>query len=245
MASPGDLLNIQQAAALLQVSETSLRRWTDQGKLACLRLGGRRERRFRRADLEAFMVREPAQLHRPSDGTSAAVARVGGIPVPHGSHFAGFYQSNEGRAKLAVAFLADGLAQGSACFLLAEPEPARSIATVLEGDPSHPHGERVTTMRYQKTAQAQTDAFEANFVAALRAGATSLRAVGDVWAFAQDASPAEVSHYEAEFDRLVAKRFPVITLCLYDVRHFTAMQIYDALRGHADIFRYPPERLLG
>ena len=50
-----DLLNIKEAAALLKVSEASLRRWTNAGRLACLRLGAKRERRFRRADLMAFL----------------------------------------------------------------------------------------------------------------------------------------------------------------------------------------------
>jgi len=49
MSEPHEYLNIEQAARLLNVSETSLRRWTNSGRLACLRVGRRRERRFRRA----------------------------------------------------------------------------------------------------------------------------------------------------------------------------------------------------
>ena len=49
------LLDIEQAARFLNVSETSLRRWTNDGRLACLRVGRRRERRFRKADLLAFL----------------------------------------------------------------------------------------------------------------------------------------------------------------------------------------------
>ena len=46
-ANPGtELLNIKEAAAFLKVSEASLRRWTNAGKLACMRLGAKRERRF-------------------------------------------------------------------------------------------------------------------------------------------------------------------------------------------------------
>ena len=56
-----DFLDIKQAARLLQVSETSLRRWTNAGLLACLRIGRKRERRFRRADLVAFMEEQPAR----------------------------------------------------------------------------------------------------------------------------------------------------------------------------------------
>ena len=49
------LLNIKQAAKMLNVSEISLRRWSDAGKLPCLRIGGRRERRFHPADLLAYL----------------------------------------------------------------------------------------------------------------------------------------------------------------------------------------------
>ncbi|HVH08770.1 MAG TPA: helix-turn-helix domain-containing protein, partial [Gemmatimonadales bacterium] len=55
MSNDSDLLDIREAAALLGVSATSLRRWTNGGRLPCFRLGGRRERRFRRADLLAFL----------------------------------------------------------------------------------------------------------------------------------------------------------------------------------------------
>jgi transcriptional repressor of dcmA and dcmR len=245
MPSADDLLDIQQAATLLQVSETSLRRWTDQGKLACLRVGGRRERRFRRADLEAFMEQQPALWHGVEPAAQASVAYVAGIPVPHGSHFAGLYKSEEGLTKLAVAFLADGLAQGSACFLLAEPDRARMISDTLRGSRSAATKAPLTLMQYKGSTQAQIDAFESTYVAALRSGATSLRTVGDVWGFAQNASMEEVVQYEAEFDRCIAKRFPGITLCAYDVRRFSGERLYDALRGHPDIFRYPADRLLG
>ena len=49
-----EMLNIREAAEFLRVSEMSLRRWTNAGQLPCLRVGGKRERRFRRSDLLAF-----------------------------------------------------------------------------------------------------------------------------------------------------------------------------------------------
>src|SRR5258706_7304685 len=63
---PAELLDIREAAALLRVSETSLRRWTNAGRLPCLRVGGRRERRFRRGDLLAFLSGEAATGPSPS-----------------------------------------------------------------------------------------------------------------------------------------------------------------------------------
>src|SRR5882762_4380945 len=66
------LLDIASAARLLGVSETSLRRWTNSGQLACLRVGQRRERRFRRADLLAFLEDQPSN--------ASARAEVSGGP---------------------------------------------------------------------------------------------------------------------------------------------------------------------
>ncbi|MEM8564740.1 MAG: MEDS domain-containing protein [Pseudomonadota bacterium] len=46
------LLNITDAAIYLNVSKATLRRWTDAGRLHCLRIGARKERRFRQTDLD-------------------------------------------------------------------------------------------------------------------------------------------------------------------------------------------------
>ena len=61
MSDANDLLDIGEAARFLNVSETSLRRWTNAGALPCLRVGHRRERRFRRVDLLAFMEQQPSR----------------------------------------------------------------------------------------------------------------------------------------------------------------------------------------
>jgi excisionase family DNA binding protein len=55
------LLTIDEAARLLNVSKTSLRRWTNDGRLRCHRVGVRRERRFSLEDLNAFLNEGAAQ----------------------------------------------------------------------------------------------------------------------------------------------------------------------------------------
>src|SRR5207237_189841 len=60
-----ELLDIAQAAAFLHVSPMSLRRWTNSGRLSCFRIGGRRERRFRRADLLALLERSGEPTRAP------------------------------------------------------------------------------------------------------------------------------------------------------------------------------------
>src|SRR5437870_12814311 len=65
MAHEPELLDIAQAAVFLHVSQMSLRRWTNPGRLPCFRVGGRRERRFRRADLLAFLGRSGEPIRAP------------------------------------------------------------------------------------------------------------------------------------------------------------------------------------
>jgi excisionase family DNA binding protein len=49
------LLTLEEAARYLGVSKISLRRWTNDGQLSCHRVGVRRERRFEKKMLDAFL----------------------------------------------------------------------------------------------------------------------------------------------------------------------------------------------
>jgi transcriptional repressor of dcmA and dcmR len=79
----------------------------------------------------------------------------------------------------------------------------------------------------------------------MRAGANSLRVVGDMWGMGRVIPPEALVEYEAGYDERIARRFPVVSLCQYDARRFSSLAILAALRGHRDTFRYPIERLLG
>src|SRR6267143_769869 len=130
-----ELLDIQQAAALLHVSETSLRRWTNAGRLACLRV--------------------------------------------------------------------DGLHARSTCFLAAAPEVRDRVRTLLERQRPSLRDDiaagRLVFSDYADSAAAQLESWETRFVAATRAGARSLRVVGDVSGgqLGQGSAFDEVLEYEA------------------------------------------------
>ena len=251
MSGSEDLLDIKQAASFLGVSETSLRRWTNSGQLACMRVGGKRERRFRRADLLAFMESQPvtdaSSQSRTPHGPQHTI--IAGIPVTLGTHLCALYGNDAGRTKLAVEFLFEGLRPGSACFLAASAEATGQILGRLERSRGSVQPEidagRLVLYKYCPTPQGQFDYWETHFVAAMNAGATSLRVVGDMTSCLNAGMTLdEVMEYEAGYDRILAKRFPLVTLCLYDVRRFESLEVLKALQGHTDIFRYPPERLL-
>ena len=56
MANIG-LMTLDDAAAFLGVAKITLRRWTVNGQLRCVRVGSRRDRRFRKSDLDAYIRR--------------------------------------------------------------------------------------------------------------------------------------------------------------------------------------------
>jgi excisionase family DNA binding protein len=251
MADRDELLDIKQAADFLNVSETSLRRWTNAGRLACLRVGRKRERRFRRADLMAFMEEQPAEGLGGNGGSDASRSRhtaadrtAGGV----GNHLCGLYRSDEGRAKLATSFLADGLHQGSVCFLTALPKVREEILAHLEAE--HPtlgqdvDAGRLVLSKYHMSAGAQYDYCQSHFVEALRGGARSLCAVGDMGGFFHTIGAGALVDYEAGYERFIARRYPVATLCAYDARVFSAIDVVNALEVHADTLRYAAERVI-
>jgi len=236
MSDQEELLDIKQAARFLKVSETSLRRWTNSGRLACLRVGHRRERRFRRRDLLAFAEEQPAGAPARSE-----------LPQTEGSHLCGLYASELSRVNLAVAFLAEGLLPETVSYLAAEPEARRQIVVHLERRRPSIEADvaagRLVLAQYASSARAQLDFWETSFAAAATARARSLRVVGDVsGGLGKRLAPHELVEYEQSYDKL-RLRFGVGTLCLYDVRHSSGLDVLDVLKVHRDVFRYPVERL--
>jgi len=240
------LLDIKGAARFLGVSTTSLRRWTNSGRLACLRVGGRRERRFRLADLVAFLQDQPAQPHEAAPAPRAPdYVSIGGVALPYGTHLCGFYSTDKGRTKLAVAFLSGGLFPGAVCYLVADRVVHRQILAQLGMDQAALQREiaagRLVLVEHAATRQAQQRNFEKLFVAAVAGGAHSLRFVGDVWGVARNLTRDDLVEFEQAFDRML-RGFPLVSLCLYDARRFSSLDTLRALHGHGDGFRYPVER---
>jgi len=48
-------------------------------------------------------------------------------------------------------------------------------------------------------------------------------------------SDDEMISYEVAYN-LIAKRFPTVTLCQYDVRSFGGETVFDALQAHPDLY---------
>jgi transcriptional repressor of dcmA and dcmR len=229
MTAEPELLDIAQAAALLQVSEASLRRWTNGGQLACLRIGGRRERRFRRADLIAFLEGHP--------NTANAI------------HVCGLYMSDLARTRQAADLLAVGLDAGSVCFFAAQPDVRTGVlARLALRRPSLPRdleAGRLVVLEYAEHVATQLELWETQWDAAMCGGAHSLHVVGDVSGarLARQGTFDEILEYETEYVK-VSQRFPVATACLYDARIYSGLETARLLDIHPDLFRHPAAHLV-
>jgi hypothetical protein len=103
---------------------------------------------------------------------------------------------------------------------------------------------RLLLADYRNSPQAQIRDFEVQLKHAAAAGAQSFRVFGDTWQMRKKVSAEKFAEYESHYDELIARRFPVVTLCAYDVRKFSGVDVLDALKAHRDTFRYPLERAL-
>jgi excisionase family DNA binding protein len=247
MTDVHDLLDIGEAAAFLNVSETSLRRWTNAGVLQCLRIGQRRERRFRRADLVAFTEQQP--LRSPlTDSRSTARPFDDSITLTQGGHLCALFASELGRATLAVRFILEGLQEGSMVYLVASARSTRHILKYLtESRPSLQKdiaARKLLFYDYQKDPRAQIKDFEVQLDKAASAGSRSFRVFGDTWEMRRKATAQKFAEYEAAYDQFIVRRYPVVTVCAYDVRRFSGVDLLDALKMHRDTYRYPLERAL-
>jgi excisionase family DNA binding protein len=251
MGDEGDLLDIKQAAAFLNVSETSLRRWTNSGLLASLRIGRRRERRFRRADLLAFLE------HHPRHDASARLDGAAGVYSAHeaparlGMHLCGFYATDVERTRLASAFLLRALSNGAAGLFFGEDPVFQQIRAHMERATSAEQrrdvrdDSRFVSTPYRASAAAQLESIEENLMAAGKAGVSAVYIVGDLWSFATRNSKRSVVDYERAFGFRITARWRADTLCLYDVRRFGGRDILAALHNHPETLSQPAPTLLG
>lgn len=218
------MLNTAEAARFLRVSQASIRRWADSGRLPASRVGGRRERRFKEADLTAFMDTTPAH---PEDAVM-----VGGTRVSVPGHLVSFYSTDEGGMRLTVPFLLEGLHAGQPCILVAKgPVVARYEAALGETGPNF------SVVGFDGgTAAAAVAEWEGRLSALVAGGAKVIRIVGEMATEREMFdSEEEMLRYEEAFE-LMSRRYPVAVICQYDARAFTGLALVRALKAHPDLF---------
>jgi excisionase family DNA binding protein len=129
--SANQLLTIEEAAQYLNVSKTSLRRWTKLEKLPCVRVGMRHERRFHKSDLDKFLIvtersQEPLVAARTARqaATQEKLAAGGAVASSAMHHIALYFHDRDELWRLFRPYVADHLNVG-APFLYIHDENSR------------------------------------------------------------------------------------------------------------------------
>jgi excisionase family DNA binding protein len=234
------LLTTREAATFLKVSEASIRRWTDTGLLPARRVGRRRARRLREEDLRMFMEAGPEQA-AATDTSPPSTVVIQDVVVSLGSHLAAFYTTDAGRLRLGLPLMRDGLLAGQTVVLRATLNVREAFFAALrnEGVDATEAMRAGLLMLYPEVPGSATDQvgrFEELLTAATRRRPGPVRLLADVLADIETVgSVAEHLVVEQQVGPLF-KRFPVVTICTYDVRAFDGVTVIEALKLHSDIF---------
>jgi len=236
------LLTTREAARFLRASEASLRRWADAGLLPASRLGRRRARRFKEEDLLRFMGPEQGGPLRTTTGLPRAIS-LENMFVSLGSHLGSFYSTDAGRLRLGLPFLRDGIQSGQACILFALPDTREHYLQGLQREGVDvTSAERAGLLTMLSVPPLSPEQFisllEGLFIDITRQRPGPFRLLGEPVAglAAVQSVPAFLS-FEHQCGAL-AKRFPVVILCAYDVREFDGQTIIECLKLHHDTFAY-------
>jgi hypothetical protein len=140
-----------------------------------------------------------------------------------------------------VPFLRDGLLAGQRCFLVASKGVADEYLQALSRhrnidlELAIESGALTIRSDVGSSAREANAAWERLWWEALGLGSSAVRVVGEMATYEGFTDPSEMLDYEVGYDSL-AKRFPVMTLCQYDVRRFSGETIMGALKAHPDLF---------
>jgi transcriptional repressor of dcmA and dcmR len=236
------LLTTREAARFLRASEASLRRWADAGLLPASRVGQRRARRFKEDDLLRFMGPEQGAPSRATTGLPRAIS-LESMFVGLGSHLGSFYSTDPGRLRLGLPFLRDGIQSGQACVLFALPDAREQYVQALQRErvdvAAAERSGLLTMLSVPPLSPEQFIALlEGVFIDITRQRPGPFRLLGEpVAGLAALQSVKAYLSFEQQCGAL-AKRFPMVMLCAYDVRAFDGETIIECLKLHHDTFSY-------
>jgi MEDS: MEthanogen/methylotroph, DcmR Sensory domain/Helix-turn-helix domain len=239
-----DMYNTKSAAEFLGVSEASIRRWSDSGVLPVSRQGRRGTRRYRESDLRTFARNAPSTVSAVADSRDpGGVVVAGPVRLRVHSHLPTFYDTAEGRMRLALPLLAAGLKSGEACLLLADSEMAGIYSTALAAagadvDQALATGQLEIAEQCGTSTRAAVQTAEDFLWRAAERNSRVPRIVGEMTCERPSfPSDSDMLEYEVAIN-VVTRRFPCVVLCQYDVREFDGSVIMGALKAHPDLFSH-------
>jgi excisionase family DNA binding protein len=243
MSEKQRFLTITEAAEFLQVSETSLRRWTNSGKLRCFRVGGRSERRFLKEDLLAFMRTMNLQFQpRVAENETISASES------QERHICLFFVNQDEQWQMMRPYLLEHLYSGVPVLYIRDSTPPERLKELLRAEGLrvddlmasqllrilHPEEAYLLTGRFD--AQRMLAFMESAILGALAAGYNRVFLTGEMtWSLPNAPGAESMMQYEALLNPLV-DRYPGVTIvCQYDLRRFDGPSVLDALLTHPSV----------
>lgn len=238
MTDNKEFLTITEAAEFLQVSETSLRRWTNSGKLRCFRVGGRHERRFLREDLVAFMQ---------TIGTEPATFPPMPLAAPdyRERHICLFFRDPDEQWQIMKPHLLSHLTAGEPVIYIQAGTPPEQLTAWLQAeglDVADLTGRGLLRVMSPDQAYLLTGRFdvkrmlafmESAILASMAAGHARIFITGEMsWSLGDAPGAEQMMAYEALLNPLIEKYPNVTIICQYDLKRFSATSVVDALLTH-------------
>ncbi len=244
------LLTIEEAAQYLNVSKTSLRRWTKADRLPCLRVGVREERRFRQSDLDQFLSSsvnsvEPAVFsgaNLPDRASADAVGRKAA------RHVALCFHDRDEFWKLFRPYVADHLEAGAPILCIHDENSRADMLTRFrdEGwDPDRLIADGMLKLLAPSEAYLRNGAFvpermidfmEAAILSWRASNHSQILISGEMTWYLSGAPGVEnMIEYECQLNDLLV-RYPNVTVaCHYDTSRLNATTTLGALCSHPHV----------
>ncbi len=250
MPAQKKFLTITEAADYLKVSKTSLRRWTNNGRLACYRVGHRNERRFLLDDLVAFMgesidTGDYQDGYRMSASDNSPSVRQGRHETR--LHICTFFKSPKEQWSLLRMHLLDHLNSEAKTVYIYQRDK-QQLLTWLRNEDLDPEDlinrgvlELYTYAdTYLKDGYFSTDrmlTFWQNIITRHKASGTKrLLLTGEMgWASSGVMGCEQLVPYEAALDAMLETTPWVSVICQYPVYQFSGSTVFDNLCIHTHV----------
>jgi excisionase family DNA binding protein len=244
------LLTLDEAATYLAVSKTTLRRWTNDGRLACHRVGPRNDRRFDPDVLDMFVSTggsEAPDLRAPtisglSSGAKDSEADLGS------RHICLFFGRHEERWEAFRPFFLKHFYAGKPTVYIHSASTREEIMDRVrdEGlDPNELSRRGLLTLIPARDAYLKNQTFTPEFmVAFMRLQIIRKRAdnhpshllVGEMDWFFSNAPGVESMHdYEAALNDLLVEHPQTTIVCQYDLSRFSGVDVMKACCSHPGV----------
>lgn len=222
------LLNVKEVSSFLNVSEMTIRRWTNAGLLGCYRVGGKRERRFRSQDLQNYL--EKGGLR--ADTSHPAYLGFGGLTVPDGTHLTHLSLTTREGLDIGTSYALEGL-NNDETVLLVIPETGteRFVKTLQE------RGADAADLRKKGklclTAGMENPASMVTYISQVAAASDGrFRLFGDMCWVQNKGWPLEALRELEEMANASPVSAGKLFLCQYSLASFPGMAIMMAVETH-------------